>query len=320
MWSLTGQIKIDDIDIPFSSCSIKTSYDHDTDTATVILPFQDLDLSEERNIEISLGYKKYGLNLEFSGVITEVSSSAPIELTCHSHLHTLRKIRINKRFSKKKISDILKFALKNISPKVAIKVEPDRKINYGCYWKTARWLISDLSQKYKYIPTYNSQTLELKRAYSKKTSTSLPVYEDQVNIIKNSAKNQISRGVGRVVVYSESDKGTRFRGAFGRNKKDEKQIIIEGLNSSKDCYDQAKDIYKYLNSEGLKGEIETFGYPYIRKLVSLPYSNQFNLKQKGCILLIIWRRPLEQTALDELLLLVKNLIKLYQREQKQFYE
>ena len=277
MLSLISKITIDEIEVPFSSCTIKTSHDFDTDTASVTLPStnQKIDTSdfEERNIDILLGYKSRGLNFEFSGIITEVSSSSPIELKCHSHLHNLRKIRLNKRFCQKPLSKILEYAVKETDAKVIVR--PDIKVSQQCFWKTARWLVSELAKKHKYVIEYDSSTFLFKKPYLdplEVNENKLPIFDDRVNIIKNSVKAKGfggSKKVDKVQVFSENKDGQRIRASFPNKKKvrkvkNEKQVVIEGLSSSKDCFNRAQEIYEDLNAESLEGEIETFGYPFIK--------------------------------------------------------
>ena len=266
MLSLIGQVKIDGKEIDFASCTIQTSYDHDTDTATVVLPTQNDVKSndlEEKNINILLGYKNRVFNVEFSGTVTEVSSGAPTELTCHSHIHSLRQIRLNKRFSKKALSKILKYAVKDVASDVI--VNPDIKITSHCYWKTARWFISHLAKHYGYVIEYDSYTLSFKKPYQE-VNEELPVYDETFNVINTSVKLRVSKGVSRVQVFSENEKGQRIKASYPskQNSKNEKQVVIEGLSSSRDCFSRAKEIYQELNAEGLEGEMTTFGYPYVK--------------------------------------------------------
>ncbi|MCL2154036.1 MAG: hypothetical protein FWH53_00070 [Leptospirales bacterium] len=263
MLSLTGKLLIDEQEINLSEANITTvlnpGYSEAVLTISGVSPDE---FQEGQKVELFLGYERYGLNNEFSGMIESVSPKKPVELRCTDYFYELRRTRINRAFNNLTIENILKQVAQGFDI-VTDSEAKSKKINAACYSRTARWLIMKLCNDYGFVSFFRDKKLHfVKQEYLETIPADEAIYEEGKNIFEDDLYYHTAQKVGKVSVYSETKNGYLIRAPYGDGK-DEKVYTIDGLSNGEACWERAKEIYEELNYEGFKGEFKTFGYPFI---------------------------------------------------------
>jgi hypothetical protein len=231
--------------------------------AVITIPGKSPDgFKEGQTVELSLGYERYGLNNEFSGMIESVSPKTPVEISCCDYFYELRRKRINRSFKNISIEEILRQA----APGFEIVVDDEAKslrVSTSCYARTSRWLIMKLAADYGFLAFFREKKLHFVKQDFLEALTDEAVFEEGINIFEDTLFYHTSQKVGKVTVYTETKNGYIAKASYGTGS-DEKVYTIDGLSNGESCYDRAKEIHAELNYEGFKGEFKTLGYPYIR--------------------------------------------------------
>ncbi|TAL31593.1 MAG: hypothetical protein EPN93_17510 [Spirochaetes bacterium] len=234
-----------------------------TDTASIIFPklkANPSDFHEGQRIELFLGYSKYGLKSEFSGVIGEVSPRAPIELKCFDNFHLLRQRTLYRMFAGQTIEQILKEVVTDFP----IVCDETPVVTTGCPGLTVRWFLLQLCRQYG----FNAFFREGKLYFLKPGSTLLdegepPVFCEGENILEDNLSFHTPESVTQVVVLSETEYGFLIRAQYGTAATNVHTIHCEGL-AWNDAYKRAEELYNELNYGGFRGSFKTLGYPYVR--------------------------------------------------------
>ena len=261
MLSLTGKLLIDDQEMKLSNATIITSL-HPGFSEAIIVVSEKPDLFKEgQKVELFLGYERYGLNNEFSGMIESVSPKRPAELRCTDYFYELRRKRINRTFQNTTIENILKQVAQGFDI-VTDDEGKSQKVNTTCYARTSRWLIMKLANDYDFISFFKDKKLHFVKQKYLEALTDEAVYEEGINIFEDTLFFHTAQKVGKVTVYSETKNGYLIYASYG-NGKDEKIYTIDGLSNGESCWERAKEIHEELNYEGFKGEFKSFGYPLV---------------------------------------------------------
>ncbi len=245
-----------------ASANIVTFLDPGFSEATIVVPGISPDKFEEgQEVELYLGYERYGLKNEFSGKIEAVSPKKPAELRCCDYFYELRRKRINRTFYNTTIENILKQA----APGFELVLDDEaktKKVSTTVYARTSRWVIMKLAADYGFLAFFREKKLYFVKQEYLEALTDEAIYEEGVNIFEQTLYYHTAQKVGKVTVYSETKNGYLIKSSYGSGK-DEKTYTIDGLESGESCWQRAKEIYDELNYEGFKGEFKTFGYPFI---------------------------------------------------------
>jgi len=265
MLSLISKCTVDSMEIPrIAEARIVSDRTASTDTATIVFPklkARPSDFSEGQRIELYLGYSKYGLFSEFSGVIGGVSPTVPIELVCYDNFHLLRRKTLNRSFSKMSIADILR----QVVPDLQIVCDEPPKVTAHCPGQTPRWFIMQLATKYGFNAFFRDGKLHFLKPESSLLDDGgePPVFVENETILEDHLVYRTAETVTKVVVISESEDGYIARAGYGAKSTNVRTVQREGLGHA-DAYKYAKQLYEELNYEGFTGHFITLGYPYVR--------------------------------------------------------
>jgi|GEM_PF-2121447 hypothetical protein len=262
MLSLTNKLLIDGAEMKLASANIITFLDPGYSEATIVVPGISPDkFNEGQEVELYLGYERYGLKNEFSGKIESVSPKKPAELRCCDYFYELRRKRINRTFKNTTIEKILQ----QVAPGFELVIDDEaksKKVSTTVYARTSRWVIMKLAAEYGFLAFFREKKLYFVKQEYLESLTDEAIYEEGVNIFEDSLFYHTAQKVGKVTVYSETKNGYLIRASYGSGQ-DEKIYTIAGLNNGEGCWERAKEIYNELNYEGFKGEFKTFGYPFV---------------------------------------------------------
>ena len=233
-----------------------------SDTAEIELPkYKNLkrpDL-EGAAIKFESGYTQYGLFTEFEGFVREVSENQPYTLTCEDYFYSLRNI-VNKTYKNIYSGAIIK-QLCNGTGIDTSQVQNGVKIQYKIYSnKTARFILQDLAYRSGYDCFMRGNKIVFGPPFKDADSGLVGIFRYGQNIIEDNLS--LSDGdFDKVTVVSEKMDGTGeiFKGVAGTGKKN-KTVYIDNL-SKEDTIERAKEMLKFLNYKGFRGDIQAFGYP-----------------------------------------------------------
>lgn len=266
-----------------ASVKITTSLDEFMDTATLIVPQADRKKYKKGDeVEISLGYDRYGLNGEFFGTITEISQQPPFEIRCADKFYELRQKNAKQSYSHKTIKyiidDVLKgsgvtaiFSDKAKSQKIATFLVYGEGANKNTYYLTSRAIVQKLANDHGYCAYFFGKKLHfLHRTEMVMPGAEYPLYEEGVNIIQNTLLYGEPDAIKQIKVVSEHRVGSYVYGVYPfsyqvKNKPGEQRsYYVDGLGDGPACTGRAKELYEQLTSSGYYGDFKTFGWPYVR--------------------------------------------------------
>jgi hypothetical protein len=264
--NLTSKLVIDGTEVKgMSGAKLVSSIDACMDTATIVIAAggaKPTQFKEDQRVELYLGYGRYGLVNEFSGIVTAISPKAPVELQCADDFYLLRRETVRRDFYQKQLSDVIKQVAKGYEVVADVNAY-QMKVTTSCPGKTARWFIAKCAKDYGFLAFFREKKLFfVKPEYLETDEGSVAEYQEGVNMYDDHLYYHRTETVGKVTVYSESANGYLVKGSYGKGK-NEKTVHIEGIGAS-ECWKRAKEIYDELNYQGFKGDFSSFGYPFVR--------------------------------------------------------
>lgn len=266
-----------------ASVKIVTSLDEFMDTATLIVPQADRKKYKKGDeVEIQLGYDRYGLNGEFFGTITEISQQPPFEIKCADQFYQLRQGNVHNTYSNQTIDFILRDSLKGsgVTAIISEKAKAQKLASFITWGKnnnnetfnlTRRAVVQKLANDYGYCAYFYGKRLHfLHRTEMVMPGATYPLYEEGKSIISNTLLYGEPDAIKQIKVVSEHRVGSYVYGVYPysyqiRNRTGEQRAYyVDGLGDGPACTSRAEELYKQLTATGFYGELRTFGHPYVR--------------------------------------------------------
>jgi len=248
------------------SVRIESSWENLTDRAYLVLPRSlhfrssiEEYFSVGDKIEIHLGYDGM-YRKEFSGYISKISAESPITLECEDKMYELKKININKNYTKANLRKVIE----DIIPK-EIKTEV-ADIELGgliCSRTTVAKVLQDLKEKFKIYSYFKDDVLVVGKIYTDDNET--VNYELEKNVVSNSLQFRKKEDLElKVIAKSYSSNGKVIEASFGDKGAPETETIFYNIGSIVELKKLAQMDYEKMKIEGYSGEITTFGIPFVR--------------------------------------------------------
>jgi hypothetical protein len=260
---------------------IKKSRDTLTNTATITLPrniklFQNNRKTDLNNIlvrgskiTIELGYEqnqkdiiKPGLKTEFTGYITELSSTIPVEIKCQDEMWNLKKNTYTHSWKDAKLDDIVKYIYDGERDIVDLKTG-----NYQCANKTTAQILEELKI---YTPRfYFDANGVLKGEFAGQTSKNKnqelneAYYDFSKNIIKNDLVYKLKQDAPiKLLAISNLDNGKKIELTLGDTKGEVHTLNYYNMDQNTLQTIASNEISR-LWYDGYRGTFTQFGVPYV---------------------------------------------------------
>lgn len=276
MKRLTCKIQVGDYTFVnrVSEVTIKSSFDTNTDTATIIVPnkvkFKDKYLTGSNGlfkpgdkVVIALGYDHENREI-FHGFVSGVKPGFPLELHCEDYMYLLKKGSVSKAWPRDKVLDVADI-LKEICPsEVKIKsVKTDIKGERIDKLTPSQYLL-DLNKRRLLKSWFRNDTLYVGLAWWPELQQSPePVFKFFHNIIEDNLTYQEAEDVRlKVTATSIDDKNKTIQVIVGDPEGEERSLTYYGL-SEKELKEAATRDMERLRYSGFRGNFSTFGMPYV---------------------------------------------------------
>ena len=236
---------------------------------------------EKDNVEIKFGYKKYGLSKIFTGIITKISPTLPLEIRCEDYLYYYKYASVTKFFGKMYDKEIIEYLSEGIDIDLSL-VKKRFKKSMSNHNRSKRWILERLAKAAGYDCFVHHEKLYFGEKYGLyQDQKDIPVFEFENNIIENYLTYSNKENIGKVIVISEATDGTGivktgFHGKDGVVKK----FYFDDLDSD-EVKQRAKEIYDDFNYEGFKGDFMTFGYPFVEHSMKIKLKDKTVPKREG---------------------------------------
>ena len=249
------------------SVKIESSWQKLTDTAIITMPralkFKNANIKDVfkvgQKVDIYLGYD--GDNkFEFSGYITRISSDSPFTLECQDRMYELKKIKVNRAYSKANLKDVIADIVPgNIKTDVA-----DIELGGLILSKiTVAKALQELKEKFKIYSYFKDDTLVVGKIYTDDYES--VKYEIEKNIIQNNLKFRTKDDIKiKVTAKSFNPGGKILKASVGDDDGPETETVYYNISSSNKLKQLAQNDYDQMKIEGYEGSVTTFGQPYVK--------------------------------------------------------
>ena len=227
-------------------------------------------IKKEMPIRVFLGYAQRFMRLEFSGTISTVKASFPMEIQAEDSMRLLKKVPVN--VSYKSIS--LEQFLKNHLPKDIAYNVPSVELGTVKFIKmNLAKCLEEIKKVYGLVPYFKNGILYIGRIYSNAPSVEATYFmntklEKGVNLVKKSQLDirDAEDYKVKVTIRNHLRNGKVIEASEG----DANGEVIETLPMRNEKYKTKEDLSTYLKANlekykktGLQGELITFGSPAI---------------------------------------------------------
>jgi len=244
---------------------IESTRESISDICTIDLPkyrkLQPSDVKQGDVVIFRAGYRQYGLQDEFHGVVSEVTPTQPLTVKAEDYFYYLRDI-VSTTYKKMYAGDIVKQLCQGTSIDTS-RVQQGIFITYKPYQNVSkRFIVQDLAKRCGFDAHMLGKYLIFNKPFADMGSK-IPVFKYGLNIIDERLTFRTDCDYDRVVVISEQTDGSGkiFKGVAGSGKK---TLTVYLDNLGKDtAIERAKEIYDEISYMGFTGDFTTFGYPSV---------------------------------------------------------
>lgn len=221
-------------------------------------------------VEIYLGYDRYGLKREFKGRLQSWSKDQPLELVCEDDITELRDKIIKRNHPNSYASDVIRYVIQGTNIKAGV-IENGLKSNWAYYSASGLFAITRLAKHSGYDAFMTDNVLYFGPPFALVgEQLDIPKFEYGKNIIEKSSRKLFwkeSRTIGQVIVRGEDlDGGKVWTGKYPASPENDKVIsrYFTGITTKQEAQDRAKALFIFENFTGYYGSFETFGYPFVQ--------------------------------------------------------
>jgi hypothetical protein len=270
---------------------LKSSRKIPVDTLKILLPkYRNLkkdSIQKYDKVRWFAGYTQYGLFPEFAGYVMDISPRQPFEINCVDPMHFCQKQQMKKNYSKTPILQFLNDCIHpEIKEDITIEiVDPDivKMVNITCANRSARYALSQLSNKYGVDVFFIDFTMIIQKAYvhttikkkkgrsSKTTGAStsvsdpkeIPKFIFNYNIISDNLVPREKKEFKIMVRGENLETGLTYKATYPSSGAGETVYHdIDDLDF-RSASERAKEIFEEKCGSGFNGNFLTFGYPTV---------------------------------------------------------
>ena len=254
-----------------SEVEIESSWKILTDTAIIRLPrnvkyFDKFKVREVfkrgDRVKIELGYDGV-LTTEFTGYITEVSASIPIEIKCQDEMFKVKQLPVN--FSAKSIQ--LEKLLKQIIPGYQIDAMEGLELGTVRFAKTTVGEVLDKLNSELKIYTYiepNTKTIVSGKIYADNSDQNIVNFNLERNAVSNDLQYRNREDITVKVNGSCISKGVKIEYSYGDNNADKNIEWQFSVRTKPELEIQVKRFYEANKRDGFDGSFTAFGIPRVQ--------------------------------------------------------
>lgn len=237
-----------------------------SDVLTVDLAYyKDLDPSLIKSglpIRFSAGYTQYGIDLEFEGLVKDVSPGQPYTMKCYDYFDSLNGEKVSRTFTTSTAGSIVQQLLAENEYIDTSYVQAGTHIQYRPYRnKTKLYIIQDLAKLSGYITYMRGNKLIFDKPDGESFNI-VPLYSYGKNVISDSINYSRKGEYSKIVLVSRFTDGssTVLRAEKGDGNRI-KKIVLHDVSQG-ELYDRLDSLYNQYCTAGYAGDISTFGYPH----------------------------------------------------------
>lgn len=265
------------------SAEIESSWQSLTDVATLKLPakwrFQNKRISirdlikKGDPIEISLGYRS--TSTRFTGYVSNVSTSIPIEIECEDAMYLLKRIPVNKSYQSTTVNQLLSDILPGT---ISINTIAANIGAFKASKTTVAKVLEKLKDKFGLVSYFKDNTLYCGRVYLDEVAQNPTLFSFESNILDghNLKYRSADDYALKVRAISNNLDGSKLEVIIGDPDGEERTLNYFNIKSEIDLRTIAQADFEKLKVNGLTGDFETYGEPNINhgdyiELVSSDY-------------------------------------------------
>lgn len=252
-----------------NAVTVKSGWKMLTDTATITLP-RNVDYFDKHNIKsvfrvgdpvtIELGYNGV-LVKEFEGYVTKISADIPIIIECQDEMWKLKRIPVN--------ISLPKTSLKNLLTKITSGYNVDAlEVEIGAQRfpnTTVAKVLEFLKQEYSLYSYMKGKQLVCGKIYQDDSDRKPINIHLEKYVVNNGLNYKRAEDVLiKIKAISTLFDGRKLEVEVGESQGEIKQLSYYGIELEAELKKIALEDLKKYKVDSLKGDIETFGFPFVQ--------------------------------------------------------
>lgn len=248
---------------------VNTSWQKFTDTATIILP-RNLKLANQPlnelikvndEVNIELGYDDE-LKPVFTGYVTTIKPTTPIEIMCEDAMWLLKKGSITKTWKDTTISNILD----DILPEgINYSTKETRTIGtFTAEKQSPAQILEKIKTDYAVVSYFRDGTLIVGGPYTLTIGEPSVTFAFNHNIIENNLEHKKADDTKiKVKAISNLANNSKLEATVGDDDGEERSLNFYDIKDKTLLQDSAQNLLSTMKYDGMSGSFTTFGEPLV---------------------------------------------------------